>query len=148
MGKGVWASKTPLEQGIRKSREPQDGNQGSEAPEITWAFSGGGLGTSLRLSAKNLPNSQEKSLSHKRQVLDLSWPSVLPHRETQAQRQSRPWTRSPHSFIHEGRGPGFFEDAHQRTAPPWGLFASPTSTPPPVIHLTPRPGLAQPTHRG
>lgn len=42
----------------------------SEAPEITWAFSGG-LGASLRLSAKNLPNSQERSLSHKGQVLDL-----------------------------------------------------------------------------
>ena len=145
MGKGVWASKTPLEQGIRKSREPQDGNQVSEAPEITWAFSGGGLGASLRLSAKNLPNSQERSLSHKGQVLDLILALCPPTEKLR-----------PRDKV--GPGPGPLTDLFTKG----GVLASPrtpireppllgVSLPaPPPSHCLPstRPGLAQPTHRG
>lgn len=64
----IWTSSRA---GNWEKQEPQEGSQGADAPEITQAPSGGGMGTFLGLSARNSPNSQKGSLFHEEKVLDI-----------------------------------------------------------------------------
>ena len=57
----IWMPPSTQSRELGKKGTPR-GGQGTEAPEITRAFSGGGMGTSVRLSAGNSPSSQKGSL--------------------------------------------------------------------------------------